>query len=84
LPVRPSGRCKHLTGTREVYFYSVGEGGLTCELNLTGNQSLTGCVRATNVEVTIGRGGLHTGQSNVELGYQLSICSGTKENHGKP
>jgi hypothetical protein len=21
-------------------------------------------------------------QSNVELGYQLSICSGTKENHG--
>jgi hypothetical protein len=23
-------------------------------------------------------------QSNVEFGYQLSICSGTKENHGKP
>jgi hypothetical protein len=23
-------------------------------------------------------------QSNVEFGYQLSICSGAKENHGKP
>jgi hypothetical protein len=23
-------------------------------------------------------------QCNVEFGYQLSICSGTKENHGKP
>jgi hypothetical protein len=23
-------------------------------------------------------------QCNVELGYQLSICSRTKENHGKP
>jgi hypothetical protein len=23
-------------------------------------------------------------QCNVELGYQLSICSGAKENHGKP
>jgi hypothetical protein len=26
----------------------------------------------------------HTEQSNVEFGHQLSICSGTKENHGKP
>jgi hypothetical protein len=24
----------------------------------------------------------HTEQSNVEFGYQLSICCGTKENHG--
>jgi hypothetical protein len=23
-------------------------------------------------------------QCNVEFGYRLSICSGTKENHGKP
>jgi hypothetical protein len=23
-------------------------------------------------------------QCNVEFGYQLNICSGTKENHGKP
>jgi hypothetical protein len=23
-------------------------------------------------------------QCNVEFGYQLSICCGTKENHGKP
>jgi hypothetical protein len=26
----------------------------------------------------------HTEQSNVEFWYQLSICSETKENHGKP
>jgi hypothetical protein len=26
----------------------------------------------------------HAEQSNVEFGYQLSICSGTKENHGNP
>jgi hypothetical protein len=23
-------------------------------------------------------------RATVQLGYQLSICSGTKENHGKP
>jgi hypothetical protein len=32
-----------------------GGGGGACELNLNGNQSLTGCVRAKNFEVTIGR-----------------------------
>jgi hypothetical protein len=30
-------------------------------------------------------GGMHRSmQCNVEFGYQLNICSGTKENHGKP
>jgi hypothetical protein len=41
---------------------------------------------AKNVEKLI-FGGLHEKhavQCNVEFGYQLSIRSGTKENHGKP
>jgi hypothetical protein len=29
LPVCPSGKCKHLTGTIEVYFYGIGGGGFS-------------------------------------------------------
>jgi hypothetical protein len=37
-----------------------------------------------NFESTIGRACMWSIQSNVEIGYQLSIRSGTKENHGSP
>jgi hypothetical protein len=45
LPVCPSGKCKHLTGTMGVEFYGVGGRG-ACQLNVNGNGSLTGCIWA--------------------------------------
>jgi hypothetical protein len=60
-------------------------GGLAYELNLTGNQSLTAALGRKIFKLP--SGGLHVKhaeQSNVEFGYQLSICSGTEENHEKP
>jgi hypothetical protein len=47
LPVCPSGKCKHLTGTIEVVFFLRWGGG--------GGEWAAGCVRAKNFEVTIGR-----------------------------
>jgi hypothetical protein len=72
LPVCPSGKCKHLTGAIEV-FWRWGGRGLRAAL---GRKMLK-----------LPSGGLHVKhaeQSNVEFGYQLSICSGTMEIHGKP
>jgi hypothetical protein len=44
LTICPSGKCKHITGTIEVFFYFFfGVGGRP-----------TGCVRAKNFEITIG------------------------------
>jgi hypothetical protein len=85
LPVCPSGRCKHSPVLWMFNFKALGGWMLACKLNVNGNQSLTGCVMATMLKLP--SGGLHvkhTEHSNVEFGYQLSICSGTKENHGKP
>jgi hypothetical protein len=39
---------------------------------------------AKNFEKLIFGGCMRSMQCNVEFGYQLNICSGTKENHGKP
>jgi hypothetical protein len=59
-------------------------GGVAGELKLNGNRSLKGCIRANILKLPLG--GLHVKhveQSNVELGHKLSICSGTKGNHGR-
>jgi hypothetical protein len=51
-----------------------------------GGGELNGCVRRNILKLPLG--GLHVKhteqQSSVEFGYQLSICSGTKETNGKP
>jgi hypothetical protein len=75
LLVCPSGKCK-----------CKAFGGAACKLNLNGKRNLKGCIRAKILKLPLG-GRLHvkhTEQSNVEFGCQLSICSGTKEDHGKP
>jgi hypothetical protein len=37
-----------------------------------------------NFDATIGKAACEASIGNVEFGYQLSICSSTEENHGKP
>jgi hypothetical protein len=61
-------------------------------LRPTVSQPLHLCVESTLENPTLGRnfycyhweGCMWSMQCNVESGYQLSICSGTKENHRKP
>jgi hypothetical protein len=56
LPVCPSGRVSihRYYGSLILWLW---EGGLAFELNLTGNQSLTGCIRAKILKLP--SGGLH-------------------------
>jgi hypothetical protein len=53
------------------------------------NRAIQPGVKVTLVQceifnVTIRKAAWEALQCNVDFGYQLSICSGTKENHGKP
>jgi hypothetical protein len=78
---------KHLTRIIKFNFWRLGTV-VACILNLNGNRGnrrLKGYIRADILKLPLG--GLHVKhaeQSNVEFGHQLSICSGTKEIHGKP
>jgi hypothetical protein len=58
-------------------------GGVACKLNLNGNRNLTAAL-GRKCWIYHWEGCMWSMQSNVEFGYQLDICSGTKENHGKP
>jgi hypothetical protein len=59
----------------------VGGGGAALDRNLV--RHLESYIRA-KLQCYHWEGCMGSMQCNVEFGYQLSICSGTKENHGKP
>jgi hypothetical protein len=42
------------------------------------------CILAKIFEFDVGEAGVISMQCNMDLGYQLSFCSRTEENHGKP
>jgi hypothetical protein len=63
------------------YFKVIEVGGAALERNL--DRHYEGYIRA-KFQCYRWEGCMGSMLCNVEFGYQLSICSGTKENHGKP
>jgi hypothetical protein len=67
LPVCPSGKCKHLTGTIEVQFFFFCVGGIT------------GCVRAKHFKITIGTAACEAYRATWNLGTNSAFALGSRK-----